>query len=298
MKKALFIREFPDGSRQIFDSPEGFKAPPGPYFDDIALYRADSSSLVSMKYGHEQSAPDRIIKDRLTNEYIFHYILGGRGRYNGQVLTANQGFVVFPSEVHSMEADENDPWHFLWLTIRGYNADYLVQNAGFSESCRVFEFRNADRLFAIFYDIIYTPHPDVDMELYMLGCFHLLMSFSKWECCRAKAGRASRSEAYCLQAKRFMQQNFAKDISVIDVARHLNISRKYLTGLFNKHERCSPQMYLINLRLNIASTLLRETLAPVAEIGRLVGYGDYTHFYKIFKRYKGSSPTVYRENSR
>lgn len=294
MKNALYIREFPNGSRQIFDSPEGFKSSAEPYFDDIAMDRADGGNLVRMKYGHEQSAPDRIIKDRLAKEYIFHYILGGKGRYNGRVLTANQGFLVFPNEVHTIEADREEPWHFLWMTIRGYNADYLIQNAGITESRRIFQFDNAERVFQIFRDVIYTPHPAADMEMYMLGCFHLLIAYLKSDSNQTAQGGMMRSESYCLQAKRFMQKNFARDIGVTDVAQSLNISRKYLTGIFNKYEKCSPQMYLTGLRLNIASTLLRETLAPVTEIARLVGYGDYTHFYKIFKRYKGMSPSAYR----
>ncbi|NLK39331.1 MAG: AraC family transcriptional regulator [Clostridiales bacterium] len=295
MKSVLYIRELPNGNRQIFDSPGGFRTPAGPYFDDIAMNRADGGTLVSMKYGHEQSAPDRIIKDRLAKDYIFHYILGGKGRYNGKELTANQGFLIFPDEIHTIEADMEEPWYFLWLAIRGYNIDYLIKNAGFSSSRRIFQFGDAGRVFEIFNDVIYTPHPDADMEMYMLSCFYRLISYLKSESRQIVQRGMMQSESYHLQAKQFMQKNFARDISIADVADSLNISRKYLTGIFNKYEECSPQMYLTNLRLDIASTLLRETLAPITEIARLVGYSDYAHFYKIFKKHKNLSPSKYRE---
>lgn len=296
MKSALFIREFPDGKRKIFDSPEGFKSHAGMYFDDIAMNCTNDDNLVNMKYGHEQSAPGRIISERRTKDYILHYIIGGTGSYNGIKLTKNQGFITFPGEVHTIAADVNDPWHFLWLAIRGYNADYIIQNAGFSESKHVFDFDNAERVFDIFSDVIYTNHPGCDMETYMLGCFYLLTSYLKKESEKDDGTVLCRGEVYLLKAKRYMQKNFSS-ISVSDVAEHLHISRKYLTSIFNKYEKCSPQMYLTNMKINIASALLRETLTSVADIGKLVGFDDYTHFYKLFKKYKGMSPRRYRDIS-
>ncbi|MCY7556963.1 helix-turn-helix domain-containing protein [Paenibacillus macerans] len=35
---------------------------------------------------------------------------------------------------------------------------------------------------------------------------------------------------------------------------------------------------------------------PVGKVAELVGYGDYIQFTKIFKKYKGTTPTGYRKS--
>lgn len=52
--------------------------------------------------------------------------------------------------------------------------------------------------------------------------------------------------------------------------------------------------YLIKLRLDLASMMLRDTLLSVSEIYARVGFKDRTHFFRLFKKQFGIAPNEYR----
>jgi len=52
---------------------------------------------------------------------------------------------------------------------------------------------------------------------------------------------------------------------------------------------------LLNLRIEIASSLLTETDLPAKDISYKVGFSDYSHFYKLFVNHHQLSPSKYRE---
>ena len=53
--------------------------------------------------------------------------------------------------------------------------------------------------------------------------------------------------------------------------------------------------YLINIRMEQAKLLLRETNLPVTEICRKVGYNDLKHFTHTFEKAAGVKPSTYRK---
>ena len=57
--------------------------------------------------------------------------------------------------------------------------------------------------------------------------------------------------------------------------------------------RVSPARHHINLRMNVARRLLRETKQSVVDVALDVGYTNPNHFAKLFRR-EGLSPSDYR----
>ena len=56
----------------------------------------------------------------------------------------------------------------------------------------------------------------------------------------------------------------------------------------------SPGVFLLQLRMNEAKRLLRETLAPVKEIAVRSGYGSAIAFHRAFHASHGMTPRAYR----
>ena len=56
----------------------------------------------------------------------------------------------------------------------------------------------------------------------------------------------------------------------------------------------SPSRYQINLRMDAAKRLLRETKRSVVEIALDVGYANPSHFAQLFRRETGLAPSDYR----
>ena len=89
-------------------------------------------------------------------------------------------------------------------------------------------------------------------------------------------------------------QNYQQTITLNEMALLLHLSPPYLSSLFKRRLGCSFTEYLIRFRMNKAAELLRTTKMTVSEIAEDVGYPDSAQFSKIFKKYKGHAPRVYR----
>jgi len=72
------------------------------------------------------------------NLYIIHYVLSGKGYFNGNTVGTGEGFLISPNTVEHYYPDENDPWEFLWLI----SDDPKMSN--------LFELYNADKRVNIF----------------------------------------------------------------------------------------------------------------------------------------------------
>jgi len=53
--------------------------------------------------------------------------------------------------------------------------------------------------------------------------------------------------------------------------------------------------YLVNLRVHLASLLLRNTTVSVSEVMQNVGFIDDTHFTRTFRKYTNFTPSEYRQ---
>jgi AraC-like DNA-binding protein len=93
----------------------------------------------------------------------------------------------------------------------------------------------------------------------------------------------------------YMNLHYEEKITLPGLSREFNINRTSLENQFIKATGMPVITYLINLRLKMAATFLRETLLPVAEIIGRSGFKDRSHFARLFKKYVGLTPYEYRK---
>jgi AraC-like DNA-binding protein len=100
------------------------------------------------------------------------------------------------------------------------------------------------------------------------------------------------------RATSFLAFNYNRAIKLPDVARKVAFcSEGHLSKLFRQHFGKGFQSYLLDLRLEKASELLRETRLPVGEIARRVGYSDLPRFGQHFKRKYKLTPSAWKMKS-
>lgn len=97
------------------------------------------------------------------------------------------------------------------------------------------------------------------------------------------------------QAKQYIQNHFQEPITMEEVSSAVGLSSAYFSVLFKKEEGEGFAKYLINLRMEEAKRLLRETNCSVAEICHKVGYSDVKHFTHTFEKAAGVKPATYRK---
>jgi AraC family transcriptional regulator len=96
------------------------------------------------------------------------------------------------------------------------------------------------------------------------------------------------------EVQAFLAQNLAYDVDLAAIARQASLSPYYFTRQFTAMVGMPPYRYLINLRIQRAAQLLRESDLTVTQILHRVGFHSPSHFTTTFRRHTGLSPTAYR----
>ncbi|MDY8025222.1 PocR ligand-binding domain-containing protein [Paenibacillus polymyxa] len=74
-----------------------------------------------------------------------------------------------------------------------------------------------------------------------------------------------------------------------------HISPSYFSRLFAKETGENFSSYLSRLKIKWAKQLLEATDIPVSQISSELGFNEPGYFIKIFKKYEGTTPAVYRK---
>ena len=94
----------------------------------------------------------------------------------------------------------------------------------------------------------------------------------------------------------YLHENYQKEIRLIDVAKHVNMSEVSFSRFMKKRTGKNYIEYLNDLRLGIASRHLVDTTKTIAEISYECGFNNLSNFNRIFKKRKGVTPKEFREN--
>ncbi|MFS0919155.1 ABC transporter substrate-binding protein [Brevibacillus sp. 179-C 1.1 NHS] len=99
-----------------------------------------------------------------------------------------------------------------------------------------------------------------------------------------------------VQAVRFIEEHYAEAFTLDDLATLLNCSSRSLQRTFKAQLAIGPIDYLIQVRIQKAQELLRQTNVGLKEVAEAVGYADSYYFSRIFKKHTGISPSSFKEN--
>ena len=97
------------------------------------------------------------------------------------------------------------------------------------------------------------------------------------------------------KAKEYIQSHYGEPLTLEEVSEKVGLSPNYFSVLFKKTQGEGFARYLINVRIEQAKILLRETNYPVVEICRKVGYNDLKHFTQTFEKITEIKPSTYRK---
>ncbi len=101
----------------------------------------------------------------------------------------------------------------------------------------------------------------------------------------------SQSTAKLRDAVEYLHSNYrSTDFRISDMYTISGISAKYFETIFKREFGVTPKEYLIQLRIDYATELLRNEKYTVGNAALEVGYSDIYHFSKIFKAKTGMSP--------
>ncbi|MDO4620414.1 MAG: helix-turn-helix domain-containing protein [Lachnospiraceae bacterium] len=97
------------------------------------------------------------------------------------------------------------------------------------------------------------------------------------------------------KARRYIMDNYRRDITLDEVSRQVDISPYYFSKLFKQEAGQNFIEFLTQIRMNKAKELLGNSSLSIKEICAESGYSDPNYFSRIFKKQEGITPREYRE---
>ena len=98
-------------------------------------------------------------------------------------------------------------------------------------------------------------------------------------------------------AKKYVRENYFKNISLAEIASVVDRNTAYFSDLFSKEVGKTFTEYLTDIRIEKAKELMKDPTVKLYEIGYLVGYDEPAYFSRVFRKIVGMTPTQYREQN-
>ncbi len=223
--------------------------------------------------------------------YCIHYVVNGKGFFNGNPVKAGQGFLITPNSYQHYYPDQASPWEYVWVESFDEKIEELFPYFNADKKSGIFDYKSVQDVKNIIPEIIAKSntlvHPCVTLELF-LKIFNSHTAYSE--------GSATvNKDLYFEYAKGYINTNINRHITVNDVTGIIGIGQPYLYKIFKEKIGISPKEYIDFTKLNRAKELLKNTNLTVSEISNSLDFTDQFTFSKFFSKKTALSPTEYRK---
>lgn len=270
------------------------------YIDDELLYFNSKTSneyplLVNTAVHYDVRTPFETYSSRGRDDYYLAFVTNGELSIviDGKACTATKGdFVLFPPKYHYQYAG-NPPTYYLSIHFTGSYADRLLKECGFNKLPCIINSEFSIEMQNKWKKLIDTFLLNEPLAIQVCASIlqEIILDIAKIELDKANA---SPLKASLKHIHSFYTSNI--DIPYLAIIENLSYSR-YVTK-FKKQTGKSPNEYIIDLRLQLAKSLLENTIMSIKQISERVGYTDQYFFSRLFKNHVGLSPRAFRDKTK
>lgn len=107
--------------------------------------------------------------------------------------------------------------------------------------------------------------------------------------------RIGSTQPKLIEAVTLMEANIEEPLSTDDLAYHVGVSRRHLERLFKKHLQTVPSRYYLELRLEQARQMLRQSDKPALQVGLACGFSSASYFSTAYRNHYGITPREERK---
>lgn len=95
---------------------------------------------------------------------------------------------------------------------------------------------------------------------------------------------------------KYVEQHYAEEISLQDIASKYHLSREYVSRKFKQEYGINFSDFITEYRIERARLLMQNPHLKLVQIANMVGFQDVKYFSKVFKKQQGVCPKKYRES--
>ena len=98
-----------------------------------------------------------------------------------------------------------------------------------------------------------------------------------------------------LKVKEYINKHYTEEIRLADMTDLVGMSTTSFSRFFKLRSGKTLSDYVVEMRLGVAARQLVDTTNSVSEICYGCGFNTLSNFNRLFRKYKGCSPTEFRE---
>jgi AraC family transcriptional regulator of arabinose operon len=274
-----------------------------PYPIRIVDLKVDKSklllpSLIITNLGH---LPGRTLyrHNAVFTKWAIVYISGGRGTYQvddhpPQTVKAGNLFFLYPNVVFQYGPDRDAYWDEFYFTLDGERMHEWVQSGLIKPGALLdvgvdeVQLNKIERIFMLMESGVTTNYDRAALLLESVLYEFILKSKGSEESTRAS------------QIMRLMDDitnSLFQPITPELIAKRHHMSHSTLRRIVSEYTGYPLNEYIHRLKIAEAKKILLNTEATVKEISDALGYKDVFYFSRLFKKYVGIAPLIFRKNS-
>jgi AraC family transcriptional regulator len=98
------------------------------------------------------------------------------------------------------------------------------------------------------------------------------------------------------RAREIMAARLASNLTIAQVASECRLTPSHFARAFRQSTGVAPQRYLMQLRIAEAKKHLSQQHLPLSDIALMCGFGDQSHFTRVFRQLAETSPGAWRRS--
>lgn len=234
---------------------------------------------------------------KLTN-YIVHFILDGEGvcYYENKKYVVEKGaiFAIAPGKTVSYMQNPENPWRSIWFEINGSDCGTLFEQSGLGNDVFVKTVSDYDKFAAMFLSAMNDGNLNEDPQGFiMLSILFRIFAEIAAEFASARSQKTIKTQLV-EKIVDYIDKNYGNDISAGTIAKTFFVSPQYLSRIFRREIKRSPQAYLTSVRLSKAAEMLANGSFTISSISESTGFASPYYFSEVFKKKYLVSPAKYR----
>jgi AraC-like DNA-binding protein len=226
------------------------------------------------------------------NQYIIHYVLSGKGYFNGREVRSGEGFLITPGMHEEYHPDKATPWSFVWVTSEDKAMIPIFERHRASEETGIFKIKDPYGILAAAEELRSVwdgRSSSTELCEMFLRCYNSAIM-------KESLGERSAKRTYFEFTVNYVKTNIHLPLRVESICNAIGITQPYLYKIFKQEVGVSPKQYISNCKLLYAKKLICETDLSISEISESVGFSSVLDFSKFFSKQTKSSPTAYRSH--
>ena len=230
------------------------------------------------------------------------YVLHGEGVFYIErekvPVKTDDLIIINPNVEHTEKTFPNNPMEYIVFGVEGLAFSFAEHDQAYGRGYNFYSYGSDKNQFINFAQLMMHEFQDKKpgFERVCHGLLEVLLVYiSRKQKLSVISESSFQLSKECAIAKRYIDTNYAQDITLDSLAEITHINKFYLAHSFTECIGQSPISYLTERRLAACKELLSSSNLSVTQIANSAGFSSQSYFSQIFNKKVGMSPRQYRK---